>query len=296
MSHEPSTTALVNPTDAIFDHIVIEERKIGLTIDLCSSKRPTILPINGSLLEASHEYKAAMQRRLARLLNNRPGKEWLHWESESFAMNLRTTETGAKNVRYIAMYVPITEGELCDCGCGKRDHECVKFRKELSMVFIFDDELIDLAQTRTYQSKQSNGRLILNHELDGADGFAWLRAHCRAQEVKWDWSGQHTLDLNDVWLHIFNALIPIAAETSDLYRERRIARAARKLTRINLPPALTAQDLHDRLVSWRSRVSLSPRLGDDVAADFEAMVALDRANWPCVHGQPFGNCENCDKS
>jgi hypothetical protein len=291
-----SQTGPINPTDAMFDHIVIEERKIGLTIDLSSSKRPTILPINGSLLEASHEYKAAMQRRLARLLNNRPSKERLHWDSESFAMNLRTTETGSKNVRYIAMYVPITEGELCDCGCGKRDHECVRFRKELSMVFIFDREPIDLAQTKTYQSKQSNGRVILNDELDGADGFAWLRAHCKTQEVEWKWSGQHTLDLNVVWLHIFNALIPIAAETSDLYRERRIARAARKLTRINLPPALTAEDLHDRLVSWRLSSPLSSSLGEGVVADFEPMVALDRAGWPCGHGHAFGNCGNCDKS
>lgn len=296
MSHGPSTTALINPTDAMFDHIVIEERKIGLTIDLYSSKRPTILPINRNLLEASGEYKAAMQRRLARLLNNHPSKERLHWESESFAMNLRATEIGTKNVRYIAMYVPVTEGELCDCGCGKRDYECVRFRKELSVAFVFDREPIDLAQTRTYESKQSNGRVMLNHKLDGADDFAWLRAHCRVQEVEWNWSGQNTLDLNDMWLHTFNALIPIAAETSNLYRERRIARAARMLTRINLPPALTAQDLHDRLVSWRSRVPLSSSLGDDFVADVEAMVALDRANWPCVHGYTFGNCDNCDKS
>lgn len=228
MSHETSEAAPINSVDAMFDSIVFQERKIGLAIKLCSLGRPSITPINGVLLDASGEYKAAMQRRLARLLDNRPGKERLHWESESLAMNIRTLETGEKSVRYVAMHVPITEDDTCDCACGQRDHACVRFRKELSMAFIFDDERIDLAQTKTYQSKQSRGRVFLNRELHGAEGYAWLRAHWRMQEIEWDWSGQNTLDLNDVWLHIFNALIPMAAETSKIFRERRRrARAAR---------------------------------------------------------------------
>ena len=219
----PSTTAAVNSADAMFDGIVTEERKIGLMIDLHSMENPTIRPINGRLLQASDEYKTAMQRRLARLLSNGPGKERLHWESESFIMNVRNTEAGTKNVRYIAMYVPITEDVLCDCWCGKRDYECVSFRKELSMVFIFDHEPIDLAQTKTYLSKQENGRVILDHEIDGAAGFAWLRAHCRTQEVDLTWSGANVLDLNAVWLHILETLITIAAETSKICQEKRRA-------------------------------------------------------------------------
>lgn len=177
MSHGPSETVPINPIDAMFDSIVTEERKIGLTIDLHSSERPSITPINGRLLDASCEYKAAMQRRLARLLNNCPGRESLHWESESFAMNLRFLVTGEKCVRYISMHVPITEGELCDCGCGKKDHECVRFRKELRMVFVFDTEPVDLARTtRTYQSKRRRGRLVFNDELEGDEGPAGVRA------------------------------------------------------------------------------------------------------------------------
>jgi hypothetical protein len=223
----PSSTAPINSADAMFDGIVTEERKIGLTIDLHHLKKPSITPINGRLLQASDQYKKAMQRRLARLLSNGPSKERLHWESESFAMNIRTTEAGTKNVRYIAMYVPITEDELCDCWCGKRDYECVMWRKELSMVFIFDHEHIDLAQTKTHLSKQDNGRMVLNHELDGAGGFAWMRAHCRMQGIDWTWSGANVLDLSAVWLHVHESLIQIVAETSRICQEKR--RAARVL-------------------------------------------------------------------
>ncbi|GAB7327015.1 hypothetical protein MBLNU13_g10957t1 [Cladosporium sp. NU13] len=208
----PYNTAPINPTDAMFDGVVTEERKTGLMIDLHHLEKPSITPINGRLLQASDRYNKAMQRRLARLLSNGPDKERLHWESESFAMNVRTTEAGTKSVPYIAMYVPITEDEKCGCWCGKRDYECVRFRKELSMVFIFDREPIDLAQTKTYQSKQEHGRVILNHELDGAGSFVWLRAHCRMQEIEWTWSGANVLDLNAMWLHIHEALIPIFAK------------------------------------------------------------------------------------
>jgi hypothetical protein len=145
ISHETSEAAPINSVDAMFDSIVMQERKTGVAIYLHNSENLSITPINGRLLDASDEYKAAMQRRLARLLNNRPGKERLHWESESFAMNLRSLVTGQKCVRYIPMHTPITEGELCDCGCGKKDHECVRFRKVLSMVFVFDTEPVDLA-------------------------------------------------------------------------------------------------------------------------------------------------------
>jgi hypothetical protein len=145
MSNELHTEAPINSNDAMFDDIVTQERKIGFSINLCSLENPTVKPVNGMLLQDSEEYKTAMDRRIARLLTNLPGKERLLWESESFAINMQTTETGTKSVRYIAMYVPITEDKLCDCGCGKKDYECLRFRKELSMVFIFDFGPIDLA-------------------------------------------------------------------------------------------------------------------------------------------------------
>jgi hypothetical protein len=69
----PSNTAPTNSTDAMFDGIVTEERKIGLTIDLHHFENPSIQPINGRLLQASDQYKKAMQRCLARLLSNGPG-------------------------------------------------------------------------------------------------------------------------------------------------------------------------------------------------------------------------------
>ena len=281
----PSTTAPINTTDAMFDRIVTAERKIGLTIDLHHSENPSIKPINGRLLQASDQYKKAMQRRLARLFSDRPGRERLHWESESFAMNVRTTEAGTKNVRYIAMYIPITENELCDCWCGRRDYECVRFRKELSMVFIFDHQPIDLAQTKTYLSKQENGRVVLNHELDGAGGFAWLRAHCLIQEINWTWSGANVLDLNAVWLHVHEALIPIFAETSRICQEKR--RAARTQAAEAPPARRTTRGPLPRVVS-QDRIVATQALIDD--------STFDR----CVHGHrvAFVNgvivgCEDC---
>lgn len=269
----------------MFDSIVTEERKIGLMIDLHSVENPTIRPINGRLLQASDEYKTAMQRRLARLLSNGPGKERFHWESESFIMNVRTTEAGTKNVRYIAVYVPITKDVLCDCWCGKRDYECVSFRKELSMVFIFDREPIDVAQTETYLSMQENGRVILDHEIDGAAGFAWLRAHCKMQEIDSTWSGANVLDVNAVWLHILETLIPIAAETSKICQEKR--RAAQIQANEAQSAQRTTRRVLPRVVS-QERLAAIQALIDDSTFDL------------CIHGHRIAfisgvliGCEDC---
>jgi hypothetical protein len=161
------------------------------------------------------------------------------------------------------------------------------------MVFIFDTELVDLAQTtRTYLSKRRHGRVVFNYELDGDEGFAGVRAHRRAQEVEWDWwSGNNTLDLNAVWIYMFNALKSIANETSTVFQR---GGPLGLLTRVNLPPALNAQDLHDRLISWRSRVPLSSSPGDNAISDYETTVAHDFANCPCVHGNTPGSCKACD--
>lgn len=292
MSQESSEAAPINSVDAMFDGIVMQERKIGLAIDL-HDPCPSIASINGWLLDASDEYKAAMHRRLGRLLNNRPGKERLHYESESFAMNLRSLAQGKKCVRYIAMYIPITEDELCHCGCGKKDHECVRHRKLLSMVFTFDTEPVDLAQTtRTYLSKRRHGRVVFNYELDGDEGFAGRQAHRRMQEVGWDWwCGNNALDLNSVWLYMFDALKSIASETTTVFKR---GEPLGLLTRVNLPPVLSAQHLRDRLISWRSDVPLSSSPGDNAIFDYETTVALDFPNWPCVHGNTPGSCKVCD--
>jgi hypothetical protein len=293
MSHESSEAAPINSVEAMFDGIVMQERKMGLAIELHSSGYRYISPINGMLLDASDEYKAAMHRRLGRLLNNRPGKERLHYESESFAMNLRSIGPGKKCVRYIAMYVPITEDELCHRGCDKKDHECVRHRKQLSVVFIFDTEPVDLAQTtRTYLSKRRHGRMVFNYELDGDEGFAGRQAHRRTQEVTWDWwCGNNALDLNSVWLYIFDALKSIASETTTVFKR---GEPLGLLTRVNLPPALNSQDRHDRLISWRSGVPLSSSPGDNAIFDYETTVALEYVNWPCVHGNTPGSCKVCD--
>ena len=279
----PSVTAPIDSTDAMFDHLVTEERKIGLTIDLHHLEKPLITPINGRLLRANDQYEKAMQRRLARLLSNGPGKERLHWESESFAMNIRTTEAGTKNVRYIAMYVPITEDEMCECWCGRRDYECVRFRKELSMVFIFDRAPIDLAYTKTYLSKRENERVILNHELDGAAGFAWLRANCTMREIGWAWSGANVLDLSAVWLHVHEALIPIAARTAEMCQEER--RAARIL-------AAEAQSARRSVLP---RVASQERLAALQALIDDAILRI------CPHGIRIAfingvivGCEDCE--
>lgn len=201
-------------------------------------------------------------------------------------MNVRTTEGGTKNVRYIAMYVPITEDELCDCWCGKRDFECVMFRKELSMGFIFDREPIDLAQTRTHPSKQENGRLIPNHGIDGAAGFAWLRAHCRMKGIAWTWSGANVLELGAVWLHVHEALIPIVAETSRICQEKR--RAAR----VQAAEAQSARRTTHRPVSRvasHERLAAVQALIDDATFDIcphEIRVAF-------IDGRIFG-CEDCE--
>ena len=218
MSTNMNTNAPINPIEEMFDGFVARERKIGLAVDLYTCYYPQLSPtVDGNPLEGSMEYHTAMQRRLARLLNNRLGKDRLHWESASFAMDMRTTGTGTKNVRSIAMHVPITEDRICRCECGQRDHECVSFRNELTVVFAFDLEPTGPAKFDGYRSTQGrDGRVVLNRCISDDDCYAWLRAYERTQEIDWTWCGQNALDLHALWLHAFDSLVSIATETVEL--------------------------------------------------------------------------------
>lgn len=300
------TEAPISSNDAMFDGIVTQERNIGLMIDLCSFEEPRIKPIvSSTILHDSNEYSTAMERRLTRLLNNHSDKERLHWESESFHMGFRTTETGTKNVCYVDMRVPITEDQTCDCGRNEPDHECLMLRKELSVLFIFDLEPTDSANKNAYRSEQRRDRMILDHELSSEDGFAWLRAHWKTMQTDWTSHGQDALDLNALWLHIFDALIPIAAETARFHQERRrlracavaarAARLARRMARrLILLPALTDRELLDRVLSWRYSVPLSSPPAEDAVVAAEAMDAFDFPSYPCINGYYPGSCDFCD--
>lgn len=286
------TEAPINSTDAMFDGIVTHERKIGLMIDLGSFEDPRIKPIVGStILHGSDEYSTAMERRLARLLNNHPGKERLHWESGSLAMGLRTTETGTKNVRYVDISVPITEDQACDCGCGEPDYECLMSRKSLNVIYVFDLEPTTLTQQNSYHSEERLGRVILNHELSSEDAFACLRAHWKAMQTDWTWRGQNDLDLGALWLQILAVLILIVFETIQFHQERRglrdraaaaqAARLARRMARrAVLLPALTDRELIDRVLIWRSRIPLSSPPSDDAVVAAVAMEAFEFPSYP----------------
>ncbi|KAM0710787.1 hypothetical protein Q7P35_001525 [Cladosporium inversicolor] len=301
MPTEHHTEAPINSTDAMFDGIVTQERKIGLMIDLGSFEDPRIKPIVGStILHGSDEYSTAMERRLSRILNNHPGKERLHWESGSLAMGLRTTETGTKNVRYVEMSVPITGDQTCDCGCGEPDYECLTCRKTLSVLYVFDLEPTALAQQSSYRSEERRGRVILNHELSSEDAFACLRAHWKTMQTDWTWRSQNDLDLGALWLRILAALILIVFETIQFHQERRrlrarAARLARRLARrLVLLPALTDRELLDRVLSWRSCIPLSSPPADDAVVAAEAMEAFDSPSYPCINGYYPGSCDVCD--
>ena len=227
------TTTPIDSVDGLFDGIVEQERQIGIMVDLCSFDQIMVKPlVNGKFYEASDEYDAAMYRRFARLLNNEPSRDRLHWHSENFSMFTRRTSIGTKSVRCMVIIIPITAAATCDCGCGERDFECVMYRKELTVVCIFDltprDEPLEPpARADVHHSRQARGRSILNHNVTNDDSYAMIRARWRAEEVDWIWAGQNDLDLNALWLHVYDSFISIAADTDRLCTLRALARAAR---------------------------------------------------------------------
>lgn len=125
--------------DRMFDRIVAEERNPGVMIDLCTHPHPVAtLLVGDDILEASDHYKFAMHSRIMRLVNMQPGRETLVWVDRSFAFYTKPTTSGSRRALAIEMTMPITENKMCDCGCEKRDKECLTFRKELKMWLVFD--------------------------------------------------------------------------------------------------------------------------------------------------------------